>query len=287
MKAMTLKAIATMLVASSLLAGCASTDPSKPQSNDDFVYDSNMSFAMNVVDGSLGFHKGLQDAKAPAGGDASVGALDYAADGIIGAAFGGGIGGAFLSMLGTNQGNAPLDSYYNIVYYPVKAKGNIQAIYDSLEQEFIDTAVSSKGLKFVKKSFRESSKKYHLTFSGEACDKALAKWQFKPSETCSYIHYKAPSLLKYSTSTPDGKKGLFAVIGYEKFFTHDYLSLDLDRKHFVFSPVIQNRTKFPFVSNSNVVHLFISPSNDSERNISSMSIETLSEIDPWVKKHYL
>ena len=121
----------------SMMIGCASTDPYTAQSNDDFVYDSNMSFAMNVVDGSLGFHNGLRDTDAPKNSDTTPGALDYAADGIIGAAFGGGLGGGLLSMLGTNKANEPLHTYYGIVYYPIDKKGNIQNVFDNIENDRI------------------------------------------------------------------------------------------------------------------------------------------------------
>ncbi len=36
----------------SLLVGCASTDPYTAQSDEDFTYDPDLSFVMNVVDGS-------------------------------------------------------------------------------------------------------------------------------------------------------------------------------------------------------------------------------------------
>ncbi|WP_076414953.1 hypothetical protein [Shewanella sp. UCD-KL12] len=285
MKAFTLKAFATTLITSTLLVGCASTDPSQPQSSNDFVYNSNMSFAMNVVDGSLGFHKGLQDAKVPEGADASAGALDYAADGIIGAAFGGGISGAFLSMLGTNQGSAPLHTYYNIVYYPVKEKGNIQSIFDSLEQEFITLAESKKQVTFVEKRHSKDSRVL-LEFKGKGCELKNELMSYKQSDTCNFIHYNKPELIKYASITPNGNKGLFAVIGYEGFIGSNYLSLDLDEKFYIFSPVIRNRTKFPFVSNNKDIYLFIKPSHENSKRTSSISIETLAEIDPWVKKHY-
>ncbi|MGI2115666.1 hypothetical protein ACRN9G_18965 [Shewanella frigidimarina] len=280
----TFKALATTLFVTSLLAGCAATDPYTPESDKDFIYDNDMSFAMNVIDGSLGFHNGLRDANRPVDADTSPGAMDYLADGVIGFGGGGGFGGAFLSMLGTNQGNAPLNTYYGLVYYPVetKSKEKIQEVFDKIDQEIIDSALKNRDLTFVKTSILDSGLKAH-TFSGNSCDVENALFDFEKSDSCRFIHYKPATLLKYSTTTPSGEKGLFAVIGIENFYTGTYLSLDLDEKYYVFSPVISKRTKFPFVSNANKVHLFIKPNNDQE---SYLTIEGLKSIDPWVNKHY-
>lgn len=274
------KKLLVLGILTSMIIGCASTDPYTAQSNDDFVYDSNMSFAMNVVDGSLGFHNGLRDTDAPKNSDTTPGTLDYAADGIIGAAFGGGLGGGLLSMLGTNKANEPLHTYYGIVYYPIDKKGNIQNVFDNIENELIETAQSTRKLSFVAKSVDQSGN-IGLTFKGEDCKTAKILMGLKVKETCDFIHYTPPKLLKYATITPSGEKGLFAVIGYETFFTATWLSLDLDEKYYVFSPVIRNRTQFPFVSNSQHIYLFL-----KGKGISSISIDKLTEIDPWVSKHY-
>jgi hypothetical protein len=279
MKALNKKLLALGLL-TSMMIGCASTDPYTPQSDDDFVYDSDMSFAINVVDGSLGLHNGLRDAYAPKNGDVTPGSLDYAADGIIGAALGGGIGGGLLSILGANQGNKPLNSYYGIVYYPVNQKGNIQGVFDKIENELIETAQSTRKLSFVTKSI-DANGVIDLTFKGDDCEIAQSLMGFKVKDTCSFIHYTQPKLLKYSTNTPSGEQGLFAVIGYETFYTATWLSLDLDKKYYVFSPVIRNRTQFPFVSNNQHIYLFLKGKGNS-----SISIDKLTEIDPWVSKHY-
>ncbi|WP_445945828.1 hypothetical protein [Shewanella sp.] len=280
----TFKALATTLLATSLLAGCAATDPYTPESDKDFIYDNDMSFAMNVIDGSLGFHNGLRDANRPVDADTSPGAMDYIADGVIGFGSGGGFGGAFLSMLGTNQGNAPLNTYYGLVYFPVatKSKENIQEVFDKIEQELIDVAIKYRDLEFVENTTLDSGLKA-IKFSGNDCDIQNKLFTRSKTETCNFIHFKPAKLLKYSTSTPSGEKGLFAVIGIEEFYTSTYLSLDLDKKYYVFSPVISERTKFPFVSNANKVHLFIKPNNEQE---SYLTIEGLKSIDPWVNKHY-
>lgn len=264
----------------SMMVGCASTDPYTAQSDDDFTYDPDMSFAMNVVDGSLGFHNGLRDTDAPKNGDMTPGALDYAADGIIGAAFGGGLGGGLLSMLGTNKANEPLHTYYGIVYYPIDKKGNIQNVFDNIENELIETAQSTRKLSFVAKSASRNGI-IHLKFNGKDCLTYQNLMGHKVEQTCNFIHYTPPKLLKYATITPSGEKGLFAVIGYETFFTATWLSLDLDKKYYVFSPVIRNRTQFPFVSNDQNIYLFLKGSANS-----SISIEKLTDIDPWVNKQY-
>jgi hypothetical protein len=199
MKALNKKLLALGLL-TSMMVGCASTDPYTPQS----VYDSDMSFAMNVVDGSLGLHNGLRDASSPKNGDVTPGSLDYAADGIIGAALGGGIGGGLLSILGTNQGNKPLNSYYGIVYYPVNQKGNIQGVFDKIENELIETAQTTRKLSFVTKSANVNGIVL-LKFKGEDCQTYQNLMGHKVEETCSFIHYTQPKLLKYSTNTPSGE----------------------------------------------------------------------------------
>ena len=272
------KKLLTISMVASLLVGCASTDPYTPQSNDDFVYDPDASFAMNVVDGSLGFHNGLRDSDAPKNSDMSPGALDYASSGIIGSAFGGGVSGALFSMLGTNQANEPLHTYYGIVYYPVAEKGNIQSVFDEIESELIQKAVSNRKLTFVEK--HSDTKGYiKLEFSGDDCSKHQKLMGFKIEDTCNFIHYTPPKLLKYSTKTPTGQSGLYAVIGYEGFFTATFLALDLDEKFYVFSPVIRKRTKFPFISNQGKIYPFV-------KGDSFLTIPDLMQIDPWVNAHY-
>jgi hypothetical protein len=271
------------LCASVIIAGCASTDPYSPQSDNDFKYDNDMSFAMNVIDGSLGFHNGLRDANRPSDADATPGTASYAADAILGFGNGGGLGGAFLSMLGTNQGNKPLHTYYGIVYYPVEAKGNIQNVYDNIDSELINAAVSHRNLQYIgTKANKENGSL--ISFKGEGCLADKAFFKLKATDICNYIHYENKSLLRYSKTTPDGKKGLFAVIGYEGFYTGGFLSLNLDEKYYIFSPVIRKRTKFPFVSHDKKIHLFIKPSDNKVTN--PLNIEQIKQIDPWIKDYY-
>ncbi|WP_028764000.1 hypothetical protein [Shewanella colwelliana] len=276
------KTLSVALLASSLLMGCASTDPYTPQHSKGFVYDDDMSFAMNVIDGSLGFHNGLRDARRPKDANTSPTSLDYAADGIIGAAFGGGLGGAFLSMLGTNQGNEPLNTYYGIVYYPINEGANIQTVFDAIEKELIATAEQKRDLKFIEKTFKDDYTR--LSFKGQACIAQTQTMGFTPDETCNFIHYYSPKLLRYSDVTPNGDKGHFAVMGYERFFTGGALSLDLDEKYYVFTPVLRKRTKFPFVSNAQKIYPFLKPSLSGENT--SLSIEQLIDIDPWMSRFY-
>lgn len=191
------KCLSITLLAASLLIGCASTDPYKPQSDEDFVYDPDKSFAMNVVDGSLGVHNGLTDAARPQDADTGPDAVSYTADAIIGFGNGGGLGGAFLSMLSTNQGNKPLHSYYGIVFYPITQKGNVQNIFDSIEIELIAKVEQSRDLKFVKTSFNENGIKL-LTFKGKDCEIQQELMGFKHEETCNFIHYSPPKLAKFA-----------------------------------------------------------------------------------------
>ncbi|WP_434949635.1 hypothetical protein ACRWQL_00605 (plasmid) [Shewanella sp. HL-SH4] len=286
----TFKALATTLFVTSLLAGCAATDPYTPESDKDFIYDNDMSFAMNVIDGSLGFHNGLRDANRPVDADTSPGAMDYLADGVIGFGGGGGFGGAFLSMLGTNQGNAPLHTYYEIVYYPVesRSKENIKSAIDKIENELIAVALETRELDYVRTEINDKHAR-KVKFSGKSCEVYISNWKdrgFKMNDdgTCDFMWYQAPKLLKFSDQAPNGSKGLFAVIGLERFFAATYLTLELDEKYYSFSPVMRGRTKFPFVSNGKKVHLFIKP--NKEETQSYLTIEGLTNIDPWISKHY-
>lgn len=282
MKTLHNKCISIALLASSLLMGCASTDPYTPQSDEDFVYDEDYSFAMNVIDGSLGFHNGLRDARRPKDADSTPGVGSYAANGIIGAAFGGGLGGGLLGLLGTNTGNEPLHSYYGVVYFPVAQKGNVQSVFDTIEQELIDAAESKREVFFVGKS--KYSKSTVLNFKGKGCDIENEAWGFEKQDTCAFIHYLPPKLLKYASVNPRGEKGLYAVIGYEEFYTAAYLSFDIDAKYYTFSPVLRNRTLFPFVVNDKKIYPFVKPNKNKDADY--LTIEQLINIEPWVKKHY-
>ncbi|QDF76059.1 MULTISPECIES: hypothetical protein [Shewanella] len=284
MNHLSLKKFLPLLAATALFTGCASTsEPYQPQSKKDFVYNDDMSFAMNVIDGSLGFHNGLRDATRPENSDTSPTSLDYAADGIIGAAFGGGLGGAFLSMLGTNQGNKPLHTYYGIVYYPISQGADVQGVFDAIEKELITAAVTTRDLTFIGKSFEEG--KTTLTFNGHQCELDRTIVGLSKNKTCNFIHYVPPKLLRYATVTPHGETGHFAVIGYERFYTGTSLSLDLDKKYYVFGPAFRARTKFPYVSNSQKIYPFIKPSSKSGQ-VTSFSIEQIMNIDPWINKSY-
>jgi hypothetical protein len=180
--------------------------------------------------------------------------------------------------LGTQPNDSVFRTFYGIVYYPVKEKGNIQAVFDQIDKELIDTALANRKLTFIK-SLVDSDDDINLEFKGDDCKKYRLIMGFKPKEICSFIYHSQPQLLKYATRTPSGEKGLYAVIGYETFYFSTSLFLDLDKKYYVFSPVVRSRTQFPFVSNAQRIYPFV-------KGVESFSIDKLMEIDPWTNKQY-
>ncbi|MBB1390087.1 MULTISPECIES: hypothetical protein [unclassified Shewanella] len=269
----------------SMMIGCASTDPYTAQSNDDFVYDSNMSFAMNVVDGSLGFHNGLRDTDAPKNSDTTPGTLDYAADGIIGAAFGGGLGGGLLSMLGTNTADAPLNRVYGIAYMPISdtSKSEINRVFEKVDLDIKNTILNNFELSFLKTKVNKTNNYKYFYFKGEPCSTYLKAIGDKSNDDeCVFGGYAEKQLLNISTSTPDGKKGLFAVIGLSKMSTGQFYDFYSSTEYYTFYPKGFEST-FPFVTHNGKAYLFIKPSNQVE---SFMSINNLRKVNFKVDNYF-
>ncbi|MEH6454760.1 MAG: hypothetical protein V7749_00430 [Cocleimonas sp.] len=284
MKALNKKLLALGLL-TSMMVGCASTDPYTPQSDDDFVYDSDMSFAMNVVDGSLGLHNGLRDAYAPKNGDVTPGSLDYAADGIIGAALGGGIGGGLLSILGTNTANAPLNRTYGIAYMPISdmSKGEIKRAFEKVDLDTKNTILNNFNLSFLKIKINKKNNYKYFYFKGELCityNHAIgAKTDI---DECVFGGYGEKQLLNISTSTPDGKKGLFAVIGLPQMSTGQFYDFHSSSEYYTFYPKGFKST-FPFVAHNGNAYLFMKPSNQVENFI---SINDLRKVNLKVDNYF-
>ncbi|QIR16327.1 hypothetical protein [Shewanella aestuarii] len=277
------KTLATTLFATSLLAGCAATDPYTPQSDKDFVYDNDYSFAMNVIDGSLGFHNGLRDANRPVDADTSPGAMDYLADGVIGFG-GGGFGGAFLSMLGTNQGNAPLNKSFGLVYVPVKdkSKEEIEKAFAKIDSDIKDTILKHFDLKFDKILVKDSYKYFY--FNGTACVQynfAIGSKEANPN--CVFAGYKEKNLLKFSSTTPDKEIGLFAVIGLTEMSTGQFFNLYSSKEYFAFYPK-GFKSDIPFVIHQGKAHLFIKPKNSEDKT--SITFNDLKKISPKVNSYF-
>ncbi len=286
MRFFNLKTVLATVIASSLLTGCLSTSPYKPQSNEGFEYNKDMSFAMNVMEGSLELHNGLRDAELPENADISLGADYVTADGIIGF-INGGLGGSLLSMLGSNTANKPLHTYYSIVYYPIESNESVQQVFTKIEQELIDETIKYSGLEFVNKTLSKRGKTL-LKFKGNACLERAKKVTYDVTDTCNYVHYNPPKLLKYTKSTPNGEKGNFAVVGFESFYGADLLAFELDKKFYTFFPtlpLIKDSPKFPFVAHAQKIHLFIKP-NKEQPSITFLTIDDLKTMSPWVKIQY-
>jgi hypothetical protein len=279
------KKLLTISMVASLLVGCASTDPYKAQSDDDFTYNPDMSFAMNVVDGSLGFHNGLRDADKPENSNLGSNGLDYAADAIIGSAFGGGVGGAFLSMLGENQANAPLNRTYGIAYIPIndKSKEEINRAFEKVDLDTKHTILNNFQLSFLKEVVDQKRNYKYFYFKGEPCLTYLKAIGDKSNDDeCVFGGYAEKQLLSISTSTPDGKKGLFAVIGLPRMSTGQFFNFYSSPEYYVFYPR-GFVSSFPFVIHNGKAYLFIKPNNQGE---SFLSINDLRKVNPKVDNYF-
>ncbi|MCU8056163.1 hypothetical protein L5L78_08110 [Shewanella sp. SM34] len=278
------------LLATALLMGCASTDPYKPQSDKDFVYDPAKSFAMNVIDGSLGFHNGLTDANRPKDADTTTGAGSYAADAIIGFGNGGGLGGAFLSMLGTNTGNAPLNHTYGIAYIPVESfeQVNMDKALSSLEKIVSIGASKTFDITYTKKVKYKTFELY--TYHGDECLRRQNMFKKDQEELgitdpldCVAAGHTSPTLLSKTTTTPNGSTGKYLVFGLEKMSYQTFFraainipSLSEFGEFYYFVPASPTNS-LPFVYFNQKAHLFIKPDGN---NLSSISIENLEKISP-------
>lgn len=276
------------LLATALLMGCASTDPYKPQSDKDFVYDPAKSFAMNVIDGSLGFHNGLTDANRPKDADTTPGAGSYAADAIIGFGNGGGLGGAFLSMLSTNQGKAPLDYGYLLAYISADSFSEINA------QLALSQAIDK-----INKTIEETFYIKHISqtdlgnntvqiFEGDYCvekqildaklytDSFKNKIGIKQKNQCLSGGFSTSKILRTATSTPTGKLGKFYVIGFSRVDLYTPLKpITLLSEDFYYFQPTNRKISVPFVFHNKKAWLFL---KDSENQ--SINMETLLKINP-------
>lgn len=286
-----------MALSLALISGCASTsDPYTPQSEDGFTYNKDQSFAMNVVDGSLGFHNGLQDSDIPENASTKVGAMDYAASGILGF-MNDGLGGGLLSLLGTNYSNRkPLHTNYAIVYAPVKnkTKNEVLNAVSQIQQDLITAATTHRNLKFIGTENKKGTT--YLKYSGDYCEISRELWGFDKKRECNFSHYDQPQLIKFSDITPSGESGLFAVLGVPSFFSHTYLNFKLDKKYYVLHPisVVSNGNRIPFIAHNGNAYLFLQPSSlkqaskgANQRVNDFITLDEMTKINPWVAKHYL
>lgn len=291
MNHLSLKQLLPLLAITVLFTGCASTaDPHKTQSQKDFVYDPDSSYAMNVMKGSLDDDEGLKDTDIPKNNFKVASDMDYIGGAILGSSMGGGFSGGLLGVLGAGYSpDKRFKHHIGVVYYPVDHKlstpQEVQLVFDALEQEIIATAEKHRKLVFLDKSTNKQGKTL-LSFKGDDCIQKAKNWANNGTEVCNFIHYQPPQLIKYTTTNPDGEKGLFAVVNYDGFFLSTYLGLDLDRKFYVYAPSFGTRNRFPFVMHNQKAYLFINPnSTDTPAEKTALTPEDLVAIDPWVKQH--
>ncbi|WP_144211825.1 hypothetical protein [Shewanella donghaensis] len=281
----TLKILTTTLIATSLLTGCASTDPYTPESDKDFVYDNDMSFAMNVVDGSLGFHNGLRDANRPKDADTTAGTMDYIADGVIGFG-GGGIGGAFLSMLGTNQGTAPLNRGLLISYVPSSSpqdaiKFAVKKINDKTSNELnsIYSHHISRGGHIYNIFEGEGCKQKQLHYSSLYTTEFNQKYSINNENQCIGNGYVSPYISKITSLTPNKHKGHFYVVVFPSIDLATPMNIltNLDDSFYYFQPKTRN-LRFPFVYHNNEAWLFLADENNT-----SITKDQLLKTNPNLK----
>lgn len=284
--------ITTIAAVSLMLGACASTSERsyEPAEKTDFVYDNSKSFAMNVVDGSLGFHTGLEDAEAAKGSSATAGVIDT-----LGASYLGfmanGFAGGLLGMMSGAGTNAPLDSGFGIYYVPVKAhdKANLDVAFSYIDQQIIKATESSYNVKFVKAPFvSHQGKKF--VFSGEYCKDQRTKYakayempQYKlyeltADDMCLQSGYSSVSLMKYATTTPDGKAGDYAVIGVRGLgFTKFPELIKLEGDFYYFQPKQAGVVTIPFVYHNDKASFFVNPKTSAK---SDVTVHELGEIYP-------
>lgn len=293
---MKLSKITTIAAVSLMLGACASTSERsyEPAETTDFVYDNSKSFAMNVVDGSLGFHKNLKDTDVPKGSSAAAGVIDT-----LGASYMGfmanGLGGGLLGMMSGAGNDAPLDEAYGIFYVPVSTrdKAGVVGAYDYVDQKISKSIATAFNMSGKGKYIGGSDHSYIM--EGDWCTtkrqndrynyytpENLQKYGISATDQCLIHAYSSPIFLKYATATPDGSKGLFAVIGLPRFSTplrSQIAAVDaIDDGFYLFQP--QDRffnIKIPFVLHKGNAWFFVKTNDDAKANVPT---ENLTKIYP-------
>ncbi|QUN05852.1 hypothetical protein KDN34_17045 [Shewanella yunxiaonensis] len=260
----------------SLLTACASTSTLsyEPEESGDYKFDPDSSFAMNVVEGSLGFHNGLRDADAPKDADTSPTAINYAGNAYLGL-MANGIGGALLGLLGTNSGEYPLDYGYGIYYVPVSdfSKASLDSAYAKVESDIIHAIEVGHSVKFSHKVNKPSGD-VSLIFSGDKCtalksdprfngyftEAYLKAHQITRIDQCELGGYKSFDLMRFSHTTPNKQNGNYAVIGIRHLgqYTSLRAMAQMNDNFYFFNPKnIINPA--PFVLHNNLAWFFIDP----------------------------
>lgn len=287
-----------------LLSGCSSFWELSytPEYNEGFEFDEDYSFAMNVVEGSVGQHGKVRDTKLPEAADLSKSSTAILADSYIGL-LADGVGGALLGAFGGSS-NYPFDSGYGIFYIPVSdfSKESLDKAYASIDQLIIETTSVVRNIDYSH-TIRTPGGSLEFVFEGEYCaerrNEPVAKERlYKPSylkkfnitkeNQCNTSGYYKLDLLRFSSVTPDGENGKFAVIGATSLgrYTSTEVRARIGGDFYFFSP--GSSSFAPHVIHKDKVWYFIKPiKNTSPRDASLYSRpleDYLLEYNEWLNK---
>ncbi|MCC4834539.1 hypothetical protein LMH66_17980 [Shewanella sp. 10N.7] len=282
-----------LLVVSFCMVACVSTKRSySPEESDDFIYDKSQSFAMNVVNGSLGFHNGIMDARIAENADIKADALSKTADTYMGL-MSNGIGGALLGLLGSSHGEYPLNSGYGIYYVPIKDTSNqsIDESYNYVNSQIIKATETEYNIKYSH-SIWTPGHSYEMIYEGSYCadlqskiypngkkvytEKYMSKRNITKINQCVRSGYNDISLMKFTTSTPKGQQGNYAVIGIKTmgWFSNLKITDQLDSNFYYIRPVSKINSA-PFVYNDGKAWFFIKPESEVNESLSKDEVAKL------------
>lgn len=286
----------------SLLAACASTELSySPEESDGFKFDPDSSFAMNVVEGSLGFHNGLSDSEVSEDASSSPTAINYAGDAYLGL-MSNGIGGALLGLLGSNYGSYPLNTGYGIFYVPVQdhSKASIAAAYEYVNQSIIHAVNKGENMSF---SFKQRLADGHMSFifEGDRCLKSRTNPEYQRLYTQRYIDYMGLTkpnqceaagyyklaLMRFSQVTPDKQQGDFAVIGIQNIRSYtSFEAIENMGNNFYFFQPSSRTNPAPYVFHGDKAWFFITPVEGTSPTDASRYSVPLSEMKKKYPKYF-
>lgn len=301
---MNIKHVVISSVIFSLLSGCSSLWELSytPKYKEGFKFDEDYSFAMNVVEGSVGEHGRVRDTILPEAADLNKSNTAVLADSYIGF-LADGVGGALLGAFGGSS-SYPFNSGYGIFYIPVSdySKESLDKAYNSVDQAIIKATSIVRGLDYSHTT-RTPSGSLEFIFEGQFCydnrnipinkervykPSYLKKYNITKENQCNTSGYFKLDLLRFSSITPDGKNGKFAVIGAVSLgrYTSTDVRVHIGGDFYFFSS--GSSSIAPHVIHGDRVWYFIKPQrNTSPRDASLYSRplkEYLVEYREWLKK---
>ncbi|GGP69909.1 hypothetical protein [Shewanella saliphila] len=283
----------TLIIIILTTSACMSTERSyDPENREDFNYDKSKSFAMNVVDGSLDFHNGLIDANVAEDADITADALSKASDTYLGF-INGGLGGALLGLFGSSYGEYPLNAGYGIYYVPISDRSikSIDAAYEFVNNQIIKATESEYGIKYSY-SIWTASHSYEMIYEGPYCtdlqakiypngkklytERYMQKRNITELNQCVKSGYNNISLMKFTTTTPKGEKGNYAVMGIRAmgWYTNFKVVDKLDPNFYYLRPVSKINNA-PFVYNDAKAWFFINPKSGIKDNITKQQLSNV------------